>query len=144
MGQAYTGILSLADELCVVKFLMFIIQVDTMDPSLANSTQMDLLNATKDYSLCTHRLSSLACLTSVFSDRLRSCSSPWHRRCSPAYPFLLSRVSRRNLSLALSRFIGIELHGEKFSVAFHRFIGMELVVSGPSCQLALNMNFEAL
>ena len=51
-----------------------------MDPSLSNSTLMDLLNAT-DSSPCTCRLSSLACLNSVPSDHLPSCSL-WHRRCS--------------------------------------------------------------
>ena len=38
----------------------------------------------------------------------------------------LSSRSRHNLSLALSRFIGIELHSEESSVAFSRSIGMEL------------------
>ena len=57
--------------------------VDTMDPSLSNSTLMDPLNAT-DSSLCMHRLSlSLACLTSVRSDRVPSCSY-WCQHCSLA------------------------------------------------------------
>ena len=54
-----------------------------MDPSLSNSTPMDPLNAT-DSSPCTCRLSSLgclACLTSVRSHRLPSCSL-WCWRCS--------------------------------------------------------------
>ena len=58
------------------------VQVDTMDPSLSNSTPMDPLNTT-DSSPCTLHLSSLACLTSVCSDRLlfapalQSSSSPF-------------------------------------------------------------------
>ena len=48
--------------------------------------------------------------TSVRSDRLPSCSL-WRRRCSLAVA--LSYRSRRNLSLALSRFISIELHSEE-------------------------------
>ena len=58
------------------------VQVDTMDPSLSNSTPMDSLNAT-DSSPGTGRLSSLACLTSVRSDHLPSCSL-WCRCCSLA------------------------------------------------------------
>ena len=53
-----------------------------MNPSLSNSTLMDPLNAT-DSSQCTRRLSSLACLTSVHSDHLPSCSL-WRQRCSLA------------------------------------------------------------
>ena len=54
-----------------------------MDPSLCNSMLMDPLNAT-DSSQCTHRLSmSLACLTSVCSERLPSCFL-WRRHCSLA------------------------------------------------------------
>jgi len=45
-----------------------------MNPLLSNSVPMDLLNAREDFSLCTHRLSSLACFTSVCSDCFRSCS----------------------------------------------------------------------
>ena len=44
-----------------------------MDPSQSNSTPMDPLNAT-DSPPCTRHLSSLACLNSVCSDRLPSCS----------------------------------------------------------------------
>ena len=36
-----------------------------------------------------------------------------------------SSCPRRNLSLALSKFIGVELHGEESSVAFSRSMGME-------------------
>jgi len=61
------------------------VQVNTMDPSLSNSTLMDLLNATEDSSPCMCRLSSLACLTylgllwSLFSlsPTLQSSSSPF-------------------------------------------------------------------
>ena len=76
-----------------------------MYPSLCNFTLMDPLNTT-DSSPCTCHLSSLACLTLVHSDRLPSCSL-WrlHRSLTPD----------GNLSLALSRLIGIELHGEEFS-----------------------------
>ena len=91
---------------------MLPIQVDT-NPSLSNSMPMDLLNATEDSSP-RMSLSSLACLTSVCSDRLLSCSL-WCRRCSLAVA--LSSRSRCNLSLTLSRFIGVELHGEESSVA---------------------------
>ena len=73
---------------------------------------MDPLNAT-DSSSCTLRLSSLASLTSVRSDRLPSCSL-WRRR---SLAVALSSRSRRNLSLALSRFISVELHGEESFVA---------------------------
>jgi len=61
------------------------VQVDTMDPSLCNFMLMDPLNAT-DSSLCMRCLSNLgclACLTSVRSDRLPSCSL-WRQRCSLA------------------------------------------------------------
>ena len=95
-----------------------------MDPSLSNSTLMDLLNVTEDSSPYVHHLASLACLTSVWSDLLRSWSL-WHRCCSS--PF--SR-SRHNPSLALSRFIGVELHGEKTPVTFSRSIGVELDSEG--------------
>ena len=81
-----------------------------MDPSLSNSTPMDPLNTT-DSSPCTLRLSTLASLTSVRSDRLPSCSL-WRRRCSLA--IVLSSRFRRNLSLALS---SVELHGEESLVA---------------------------
>ena len=37
----------------------FKVQVDTMDPSLSNSTLMDLLNAIENSSPCTCRLSNL-------------------------------------------------------------------------------------
>ena len=50
-------------------------------PHCVTATLMEPLNAT-DSSLCTYRLSSLACLTSVCSDRLPSCSL-W-RHCSLA------------------------------------------------------------
>ena len=84
-----------------------------MDPSLSNSMLMGLLNVTEDFSPCTCRLSSLACL--IWSaDHLRSCCL-WCRCCSLAVA--LSSHSRHNLSLALSRFIGVELHSEKSSVA---------------------------
>ena len=86
--------------------------------------------------LCTRRLSSLACLTLVCSDRLRSCS-PWRRYCSLAV--LLSSRSRHNLSLTLSRFMGVELHSEEFSVAFSRSMGVELDSKGSI--VSLNMNF---
>ena len=72
--------------------------------------------------LHTCRLSSLACLTSVCSDRLHFCFL-WPRCCSVAVA--LSSRSRCNLSLALSRFICVELHGEESSVAFSRSIGVE-------------------
>ena len=43
---------------------------------------------------------------------------------SPSFLFSLAPAlqsrSRRNLSLALSRFIGVDLHGEESSVAIHR------------------------
>ena len=63
-----------------------------MDPSLSNSMPMDPLNVT-DSSPCKRRLSSLACLTSVRSDRLPSCSL-WWRRCNLAVA--LSSRSRRD------------------------------------------------
>ena len=56
------------------------------------------------------RQSSLACLTSVCSNLLCSWSL-WRQCCSLAVA--LSSRSRRNLFLALSRFIGVELHGEE-------------------------------
>ena len=85
-----------------------------MDTSLSNYTLMDLLNTT-DSSPCTLRLSSLACFISVRSDRLLFLL---RRRCSLAVP--LSSRSRRPeaiLSLAISRFISDELHGEESFVA---------------------------
>ena len=89
-------------------------QADTIDPSLSNFTPMDPLNTT-DSSPCTLRLSSLASLTSVRSDRLPSCSL-WRRRCSLAvYSPFLSLYT--HLSFALSRFISIELHGMESFVA---------------------------
>ena len=55
-------------------------------------------------------LSSLACLTSVRSDCLLSCSLwRWHCCLTPD----------SNLSLMLSRLIGVELHSEEFSVVIH-------------------------
>ena len=42
----------------------------------------------------------------------------------------LSSHSTRNLSLALSRFIGTELHGEESSVAFSRSISVKLDSEG--------------
>ena len=42
------------------------------------------------------------------------------------HAYASSIFSRHNLSLALSKFIGIELHGEESSVAFSRFISVEL------------------
>ena len=51
-------------------------------PLLSNSTLMDPLNVTNS-SPCTCHLSSLACLTSVCSDCLPSCSL-WCQRCSLA------------------------------------------------------------
>ena len=87
-----------------------------MDPSLFNSTPMDPLNVT-DSSHCTRCLSGLACLTSVHSDCLPSCSL-WHQCCSLAVA--LSSCSRRNFSLAFSRFIGIQLHGEESSITFSK------------------------
>ena len=86
-----------------------------MDPSLYNSTPIDILNATEDSSPCTHHLSSLACLTSARSNCICSCSL-WCQCCSLAIAF--SFHSRRYLSLALSRFISVELHSEKYSVVF--------------------------
>ena len=94
------------------------------DGPLSTSTDTD---ATEDSALCTRCLSRLACLTLVCSDRLRSCS-PWRRYCSLAV--LLSSRSRHNLSLALSRFIGVELHSEESSVEFSRFMGVELDSEG--------------
>ena len=81
---------------------------------------------------CTCCLSSLACLTSVCSDLLRSWSL-W-RQCYSLAVALSSR-SRHNLSLALSRFISVELHGEESSAVFSRSIGFEQIVRGSSCQL---------
>ena len=50
------------------------------------------------------RLSSLACLTSICSDHLSSCClCRWHRSLAVA----LSSHSRRNLSVALRRLIGV-------------------------------------
>ena len=77
-----------------------------LDELLTNSTPMDPPNAT-DSSPGTRRLSSLACLTSVCSDRLPSCLAP-----------ALQSRSGHNLSLAL-RFIGVQLHGEESSVTIH-------------------------
>ena len=58
----YAHVLKLFKNLCSV-------QVDTMDTSLSNST---LMNATEDSSMSMCRLSRLACLTLVCSDRLHS------------------------------------------------------------------------
>ena len=94
-----------------------------MDPSLSNSTPMDLLNVTED-SQCTHHLSSLACITLVCSDHLCSCSlSRWPCNLAVA----LSSQSKRNLFLTLSRFISVELDSE-----------------GSIVSTALNVNFEEL
>ena len=85
-----------------------------MDTSLSNYTLMDLLNTT-DSSPCTLRLSSLACFISVRSDRLPVLL---RRRCSLAVLLSLSlQTPRGNLSLAISRFISVELHGEDSFVA---------------------------
>ena len=94
------------DEWCNIFKIQCSVQVDTMVPSLSNSKPMDLLNVTDSSSPCTSHLSSLACLTSVHSDCLPSCSL-WHQHYSLAVA--LSSRSRCNLSLALSRFIGVEL-----------------------------------
>ena len=84
-----------------------------MDPSLSNSTPMDPLNMT-DSSPCTFHLSSLACcLTSVLSDRLPSCSLLVPALQSSSSPFLSLQTPRGNLSVAISRFISVELHGEE-------------------------------
>ena len=80
-----------------------------MDPSLYNSMAINPLNAT-DSSPCMRDLPSLACLTSVRSDRLPSCSF-WRQRCSLAPDAMFC---------ALSTFIGVELHGEESSVVIHR------------------------
>ena len=87
-----------------------------MDLSLFNSTPMDPLNVT-DSSHCTRCLLGLACLTSVHSDCLPSCSL-WRQCCSLAVA--LSSCSRRNFSLAFSIFIGIQLHGEESSITFSK------------------------
>ena len=52
----------------------------------------------------------------------------WGRRCSLAVA--LSSHSTSNLSLALSRFIAVELHSEESSVAFNRFISVKLDSEG--------------
>ena len=61
------------------------VQVDTIHPSLSNPTLMDQLNAT-DSSPCMCRLSSLACLTLVCSDRLPVSLAPALQ--SSSSPFL--------------------------------------------------------
>ena len=83
-----------------------------MDPSLSNSMPMDL--QTEDSSPCTHHLSSLSCLTSVCSDRLRSCCL-WSRHCSLAVA--LSSRSRHNLSAPSYPFIQF-----KCSVYGHTYV----------------------
>ena len=61
--QEYCVIDELMSDVTSSKFNFFLcsVQVDTMDPSLSNSTPMDPLNVT-DSSPCTRRLSSLAAL----------------------------------------------------------------------------------
>ena len=76
---------------------------------------MNLLNATENFSLCMHRLSSLACLSSR---------------------------SRRDLSLTLNRFIGTELHGEESSVAFSRSIGVELDFWRAAARTCENLKYK--
>ena len=60
----------------------FYVQCKLMDPSPYNSMAVNPLNAT-DSSSCMRHLSSLACLTSVRSDHLPSCSL-WRQHCSLA------------------------------------------------------------
>ena len=99
-----------------------------MDPSQSNSMPMGLLSVTEDSSPCTRHLSSLACLTSVCSDRLYSWSF-WCQHCSLASssPFLLLQkwslshsVDSSALSytvrspVAFSWFIGVEFTEHKF------------------------------
>ena len=77
-------------------------------PCLASGCSAVLLSWSR-----THCLSSLACFTSACSacsDRLHS-RSLWRQRCSLAVA--LSFRFRHNLSLALSRSIGIELGSEE-------------------------------
>ena len=60
----------------------FYVQCKLMDPSPYYSMAINPLNAT-DSSSCMRHLSSLACLTSVRSDHLPSCSL-WCQHCSLA------------------------------------------------------------
>ena len=78
--------------------------------------------------------------TSVRSDRLPFCSL-WHRRCSLAVA--LSYRSRRNLSLALSRFISIELHSEESFVTqkFQYVCKFEMQVYLRFCLSNLNFRY---
>ena len=95
----------------------------------------------EDSSPCICRLSRPASLISVCSDCLRFCSL-WHQHCSLAVA--LSTCSRRNLSLAHSRLIGVELHGEESSVAFSRSIGVEFDSEGSIMSTCTEHYFEEL
>ena len=114
-----------------------------MDSSLSNFTLMNPLN-TMDSSPCTLRLSSLASLTLVCSDCLPSCSLCRRRSLAVA----LSSHSRHNLSLALSRLISVELHGEEPFVAqnikkFQHVYKFEMHVYLCFCSFNLNFRYMA-
>jgi len=96
------------------KFEFLMLSASWHDGPLTIKLHADGSLNTTDSSPCTLCLSSLAYLTSVHSDRLPSCSL-WRRRWSLAVA--LSSRSRRNLSLALSRFISVDLHSEESFVA---------------------------
>ena len=113
--QADAGILSLMSELVMSKIQIFNVRckLTRWTPHyLTPRRWIYWMRQRTPHRTC--RLSSLAFLTSVCSDLLHSCYL-W-RRCSLAVA--LSSHSRCNLSFALSRFIGIELHGEESSVTF--------------------------
>ena len=78
-----------------------------MDASLSNSTPMDPLNVITVYA------SSIK-PSLPYLGPLRSASFLF------SLALALQSCSRRNLSFALSRFIGVELHGEESSIAIHR------------------------
>ena len=91
------------------------VQVDTITIQLHadGSTEHDRLLTM--YASCIKP--SLACLTPVHSDHLPSCSL-WRRRSSSPFLSLQTlQTPRGNLSLAISRFISVELHGEESFVA---------------------------
>ena len=131
------------DECCTIfKIWMFNVQyklTQSMDPHYIYLIPRQWIHWMQQTprSPCTCRLSSLGCLTSVHSDHLPSCSL-WRRHCSLA--IALSSCSRCSLSLALSRFIGVELHGEESSVAFSRSTLVHDVMchthTGPWCNVS--------
>ena len=112
-----------------------------MDPSLSNSTPMDLLNATEDSSPCNSTPINLLCAR----DRLRLeqveratarlqcwCQREQKRRQSEQTEIRLAGRDRR------------QIHGEESSFAVDP-LARSYIVRGPLCQLALNiknLNFD--